>query len=127
MSPLPTWMRGALFATAGMNIVAAGGFLPGAGSIRALAGFPESGEPFYLVTVAMFVLTFGLAYLWAAVAGRAERFFIAVAAGGKLSFFTLVVSFWAVGDLPVRAPVMAAGDLLFAGLFLAWLFTTPAH
>jgi hypothetical protein len=127
MSPLPTWMRAALFATAGMNIVAAGGFLPAAGSIRARAGFPESGEPFYLVTVAIFVLTFGLAYLWAAVAGRAERFFITVAAAGKLSFFGLVVSFWAFGDLPARAPLVAAGDLMFAVLFFTWVFTTPTQ
>jgi hypothetical protein len=76
--------------------------------------------------VGVFVLTFGLAYLWAAVAGQAERLFIAVAATGKLSFFGLLVWFWAVGDLPVRAPVLGTGDLIFGVLFLIWLFRCAA-
>jgi hypothetical protein len=119
-------MRGALFATAGMNILAAPVFMPAATSLRTVAGFPEGGHPFYLVTVGMFVLTFGFAYLWAAVTGRAERLFIAVAAAGKLSFFGLLVWFWAVGAVPLRAPVLATGDLVFGVLFLAWLFGPPA-
>ena len=123
MAPLPTWMRGALFATAAMNILAAPAFTPGAQSLRAVVGFPEAGHPLYLVTVGMFVLTFGLAYLWAAVAGRADPLFIALAAVGKLSFFGLLVWFWTVGALPLRAPVMATGDLIFGMLFLGWLLT----
>ena len=57
MNSLPTWMRRALFATAGMNVLAAAGFLPAATSMRALAGLPE-GHPLYLMTVAMFVQQF---------------------------------------------------------------------
>lgn len=121
MITLPPWMRGALFATAGMNILAAVAFIPAAESLRALAGLPEGGHPFYLVTVAMFVLLFGLAYLWAAVHGRPERLFIAMAAAGKLSFFGLLVWFWAVGAVPTRAPVVGSADLIFGVLFLAWL------
>src|SRR5213594_791904 len=121
MTPTPTWMRGTLFATAGMNILASAAFIPAAESLRALAGLPEGGHPLYLVTVGMFVLTFGLAYLWAAVTGHAERLFIAVAATGKLSVFGLLVWFWAVGALPIRAPVVGTGDLIFGVLFVAWL------
>jgi hypothetical protein len=123
---LPTWMRRALFATAVMNMLAAGAFIPAAASLRAAAGFPEGGHPLYLVTAGMFVLLFGLGYLWAAVAGRPERLFIALAAVGKLSFFGLLVWFWATGALPVRAPVLGAADLVFGLLFLAWLFSAPA-
>jgi len=119
-------MRRALFATAGMNILAAAAFIPAAESLRTVAGLPEGGHPFYLVTVGMFVLTFGLAYLWAAVKRRAERFFIAVAALGKLSFFGLLVGFWVAGDLPIRAPALGTGDLIFGLLFLAWLFSVRA-
>lgn len=121
MIPLPTWMRRALFATAAMNILAAAAFIPAAETLRAVAGLPEPGHPLYLVTVGMFVLTFGLAYLWAAVQGHAERLFIAVAAVGKLSFFGLLVGFWAVGALPARVPALGTGDLIFGMLFLAWL------
>src|SRR5712672_1500742 len=63
MEPLPSWMRRALFATAGMNILAALGFLPGATAVRALAGLPQDGQPLYLLTVALFVGLFGLGYL----------------------------------------------------------------
>ena len=125
MTPLPPWMRRTLFVTAAMNILAAAAFLPSAARVRAIAGFPEGDHPFYLVTVSMFVLIFGLAYLWAAAAGRAERFFIAAAAAGKLSFFTLLVGFWAAGALPTRAPVAGTADLVFAIVFSIWLFSTP--
>jgi hypothetical protein len=126
MIPLPSWMRRALFTTAAMNILAAAAFLPSAAPVRAVAGFPEADHPFYLMTVSMFVLIFGLAYLWVAVAGHAERFFIAVAAAGKLSFFALLVGFWVVGALPTRAPVAGTADLLFAILFSIWLFSATA-
>ena len=120
MNSLPTWMRRALFATAGMNVLAAAGFLPAARSVRALAGLPE-GHPLYLMTVAMFVFLFGLGYLGAAVAGRADRLFLSVAAAGKLSFFALLVAFWMVGSVPFRAPLLGSADLIFGTLFAVWL------
>jgi hypothetical protein len=125
MNPLPTWMRRALFATAGMNIFAAAVFLPAAASVRALAGLPEGGHPLYLVTVAMFIFIFGLGYLWAAATGRADRLFIAIAAGGKLTFFTLLVCFWAADSLPLRAPILGSADLFFGTLFVTWLLRAP--
>ena len=121
MIPLPTWMRRALYATAVMNILAAGGFVPAASPIRALLGFPETAHPLYLLTIGMFILTFGLGYLWAAVAGRAERLFITLAAGGKLTFFTLLAGCWAAGTVPLRLPLVGAGDLVFGVLFVVWL------
>ena len=104
MTTLPTWMRRALFATAGMNIVGAALFAPPARALRAVAGFPPGEHPLYLATVSMFVLLFGLGYLWAAAAGRADRLFITLAAVGKLSFFALLVWFWAVGAVGTRSP-----------------------
>ena len=129
MTTLPTWMRRALFATAGMNIVGAALFAPPARAraLRAVAGFPPGEHPLYLATVTMFVLLFGLGYLWAAAAGRADRLFITVAAFGKLSFFALLVWFWAVGALPVRAPLVGTGDLVFGILFVVWLYGTRAE
>src|SRR5947209_3093049 len=63
-------MRGALFATAGMNIGGAALFAPPARALRAVAGFPPGEHPLYLATVTMFVLLFGLGYLWAAAPAR---------------------------------------------------------
>ena len=118
---LPTWMRGALFATAVMNLVGAAGFLPSARALRAVAGLPEGEHPLYLAMASMFVLLFGLGYLWAAVTGRVDRLFIAISAAGKLSFFGMLVWFWAAGALPLRAPLTGTGDLVFGVLFLTWL------
>jgi hypothetical protein len=114
-------MRRALFATAAMNLLAAAAFLPPSEGVRSLMGLPPHGDPVYLTTIAVLVATFGLGYLWAAVAGRAERLFIGVAAFGKLAFFALLVVFWAAGTLPARAAAAGSADLLFAILFLAWL------
>jgi len=122
MTVLPTWMRRALLATAVMNIVAAPAFLPPAVSLRALAGFPEGGHPLYMTTVALFVLLFGVGYLWAGATGYADRLFIALAAGGKLGFFATLVGFWAAGALPLRAAAFGVGDLVFGLLFASWLW-----
>jgi hypothetical protein len=124
---LPTWMRGALIATATMNFLATVAFVPPGSALRAIAGFPEGGHPFYMATVGMFVLLFGGAYLYAGVTGRPDRLFIGVAAIGKISFVALVSCFWAAGTLPPRAPVTAMGDLFFGVLFLRWLARTRAE
>lgn len=121
MIPLPTWMRRALLATAAMNLVAAGAFLPSAGAVRALAGLPDDTHPFYLATIAMFVLLFGLGYLWSGATGRADRLFIVISAIGKVSFFMLLVVFWSAGQLSPRAPLLGSADLFFGVLFLIWL------
>jgi hypothetical protein len=119
---LPVWMRRALYATAAMNVVAAIGFLPPAHALRALAGLPEADHALYLTTVSMFVLLFGLAYYSLAVSGRPDRFFLTIAAAGKLSFFALLAVLWIGGTLPFRAVLAGSGDLVFGLLFVAWLY-----
>lgn len=121
MIPLPTWMRRALFATAGMNIGASLLFLPRAGALRSLAGFPAEAPAFYLLTVGMFVMLFGAGYLSAAIQGRGDTLFLGVSAVGKIGFFALVLAACIAGELPPRAPLIAAADLGFGALFLVWL------
>jgi hypothetical protein len=115
-------MRTALYATAAMNMLAAASFLPAGAPVRALVGLPEDGHPLYVATVAMFIFLFGLAYLWTAIVGHSDRLFIALAAGGKFSFFATLVCFWWIGSLPLRAPVLGSADLVFSILFAIWLF-----
>ena len=119
----PTWLRRAMLATAVMNFGAAMLFLPPAGPARALAGFPEAAPAVYLATVALFVALFGAGYLWVAVTGRADPLFVGLSAVGKTGFVVLVVGFASSGALPWRAALVASGDLLFALLFVRWLFT----
>jgi len=118
MRELPSWMRTALYATAVMNLVAAVALLTPAG--RAAAGVPE-GPIVYIANIALFVALFGAGYLRAAIAGRDERLFLWVAAAGKLGFAALVIALWLSGELPLRAPVAASGDIAFGLLFLRHL------
>jgi hypothetical protein len=124
---LPTWVRRAFLATAVMNILATVLFLPPAASLRALAGVPPGEHAVYLVTLAMFVLLFGLAYLYAGLTGRADPLFVALTAGGKLSFVAVLVACWAAGEVSARAPLAAAGDLGFGLLFLTHLLSSRAR
>jgi len=126
MELLPTWMRRALLATAAMNLGAGLLFLPPAASLRALAGFPP-GDAVYLLTIALFVLLFAAGYLYCGVTGRPERLFLWLSAVGKLSFVTILVSCWALGVLPVTAPLSGAGDAVFGVLFLTWLLGDSAR
>ena len=121
MTTLPKWASSALLATALANFFAAAAFLPPAHALRALAGLPDDSHPLYLMTVSLFVLLFGLAYLRWAQTGRANRLFLAIAAAGKLSFFSLLLGFWIAGALPFRAPLTGAWDLAFGIMFLMWL------
>lgn len=121
MAILPRWMRSALFATAVMNLVGALAFTPYGRAVRALAGLPDEAPAVYLATIGVFILTFGIAYAWTAIVGRADPLFIAVAASGKLAFFAVLTWYWVRGQLPGRAPLAGSGDLLFGLLFLVWL------
>ncbi len=117
-------MRATLFATAAMNILGAAAFLPAMQSLRDLGGFPNTDHPLYLSTVGIFIFVLGLGYLGCAVLGQADRLFIAVGAIGKLAFFALLTGLWLGGDLPVKAPLAGAGDLMFGVLFAVWLLQT---
>ena len=119
--PLPSWMRGALYATAVMNVLGFVTFTPWGAPLRAFADMPTGAHPVYLLTIGVFILIFGLAYFWTAVVGRTDPLFIAMAAGGKLAFFGLLAAYWLIGELSVRAPLSAVGDLVFGALFTAWL------
>ena len=120
---LPTWLRRAFLATAVMNVFGATLFLPWAAPIRDLVGVPPAEHALYLVTIAMFVFVFGVAYAWAGWTGHADELFVAVCAGGKLSFVGILVGFWLAGSIPVTAPLAAAGDLVFGLMFLTWLLS----
>ena len=121
----PRWLRNAMLATAVMNAGAALLFLPAASPLRALAGLPADAPAVYLATVALFVLLFGAGYLYVGVTGHADPLFVGLSAAGKLSFVTLLVCFAVAGAVSWRAPLVAAGDVVFGVLFLWWLCYGP--
>ncbi len=121
MTPLPTWMRAALAATAPLNLVGAALFAPLSTLAHDLAGLPGDVHPLYAWIVAEFVGLFGIAYGWCAWTGRAPRLLIALGAAGKLAFFATLASYWALGELPFRAVAFASADLWLGLAFLFWL------
>ncbi|HJQ83573.1 MAG TPA: hypothetical protein VKA21_05835 [Candidatus Binatia bacterium] len=127
MTKLPPWMRRALFATAMMNLVVSAAFAPPAHAFRTMVGMPNDAHPLYLATVGLFVLLFGLGYLWLALTGRPDRLFIALAAAGKIGFFSLLVWFAATGRLALHLAAAGSADLVFGALFVAWLATPVAR
>ena len=113
-------MRSALLATAVMNVCGALALTPLGASIRDLVGMPPT-HPIYPLVIGVFVLLFGVGYLWTGLTGRADPLFIAIAAAGKLSFFGLLAAFAAAGEISAAAPLAAIGDLVFGTLFVVWL------
>jgi hypothetical protein len=114
------WFRNALFATAAMNILGAGVFIPANRPVRELFGLPDS-HPVYLWVFAAWVFGFGLCYLWTAVKQSRERLFITIGAIGKLSFFAALLIYAMLGEISLRAPLGVIGDLIFGVLFVIWL------
>lgn len=114
-------MRTALYATAVMNLLVAFLFLPPAGAMREMSGFPAEAPPVYLLTVGLFVALFGLGYLGMAVRGTADPLFMAICAAGKLAFFSLLVGLWMADVLPPRAPAIGSADFFFGAAFATWL------
>lgn len=104
-----------------MNVFVAFLFLPVAGPMRDMAGFPSDAPSVYLLTVGLFVGLFGLGYLGMAVRGTADPLFMAICAAGKLAFFSLLVGLWVAGALPARAPIIGSADFFFGAAFAAWL------
>ncbi len=117
-------MRYALFATGLMNMAGAVMFVPAFANLRSQLKLPEP-HPFFLWTLAIWIGTFGVCYLWMTVTQRRDRLFVATAAVGKLSFFGLLAVYSATGDLPIATGVSGLPDLMFGVIFVAWLiFTT---
>lgn len=115
------WFRLVLFATAAMNIGGALLFAPVSNFARDLFGFPTA-HPLYLWILTVWIFAFGACYLWMAITQSRERLFIVIAAVGKLSFAALLIVFWLAGELPFKATLGGAGDLVFGILFVWWLF-----
>lgn len=118
---LPAWMRLVLFATAALNALGAFTFLPPGRPIRELGGLPVGQDPLYLTVIAVLILVIGLACLWAAVIGRADRQLVALVGSGKLAFIAVMAGFWLAGELPGRAVAGALPDLVVGAVMVGWV------
>jgi hypothetical protein len=119
---MPIWMRIALIATGVFNMFGTALFLPAFHSFRESNGLPAESHPLYLWIIASWIFLFGLCYLWLGITGRNERLFLVVGAAGKLAFVFLMFAYYAAGQIPLNAALGSLADLLFAILFIVWLW-----
>lgn len=125
-TPADTFIRGVLTASVFFNIGGAVMFTFPASILGQLAGLPAAVPLVYRATVALFVLIFAGAYAWLARQPVIDRPMVALAAAGKAGFFSLTVALWLLTEVPAQTVQLAAGDLVFAALFLRWLLAVPA-
>jgi hypothetical protein len=77
-----------------------------------------------LYLTASFILLFAGAYGWVALKPMTNRPLILLGAIGKLVAVVCVAVPWMTGAIDARLPSLAAGDLVFAALFLDYLRRT---
>ncbi|MEO7891682.1 MAG: hypothetical protein ABIW19_16925 [Vicinamibacterales bacterium] len=126
MANLPRWMRAALITSAALNMVGAATFLPRSEALRRLGGLPVGSHALYLSVIATFTAIFGVGYLWLGLTGRDDPPFIAAGAVAKLAFAALIAGFCWARQLPPRAAIWGAGDLMLGATFVSWLWTARA-
>jgi len=117
------WLFGA---AAAFNFAVAGGLV----FVRPLVGpalhlDPVSGSNLLLLYLTgLFIALFGYAYALIAADPVKHRVFIPFGALGKLLAAACITWTWIAGDVPVRLPMLAGGDVMFALLFLDYLRRT---
>jgi hypothetical protein len=73
------------------------------------------------------VVIFGVAYWLVAREPERYRLFAGLGAAGKLTFATIIYYHWFAGDAPMRLAMLVNIDVIFAVLFLRYLFATRAR
>lgn len=117
-------LRYALFATAGMNSFGALLFMPPLQQMRSWFGLPLNVHPLYLWIISAWILLFGCAYFYMALTKKFERTLLAIGAGGKLSFFLLLLGYYFYGEVTLLTVLSGSSDLIFAMIFIIWLLST---
>lgn len=114
-------LRGALLASVPLNLGGFVTFLPPVLVFRQRLGLPEA-DAFYLWVIAMWVLAFAGAYLYAGLSGRLDPSLLALGATGKIAFAGLLLARVWRGLSPPSAAAAAMPDLLLAAVFVIALW-----
>jgi hypothetical protein len=116
-------LRGALWATAGLNVLGAVIFgLPALGHASPL--LPMAVPPYFAAQIGFTIALFAGVYAWLALQPTFHRPLIVVGGLGKLGFFALTAAYALAGEVPVGMALNATPDLVFAGIFLWWALQT---
>jgi len=120
MRELDPTMRWILLAGGPINATGALIFAPPFPWVRELFGLP-GGHTLYLWVVSAWILLFGIGYVRAGLAGRADTTFLWVATGGKASFSLALLAMAMSGEIPAVAAIVGLPDLALAAYFANWL------
>lgn len=122
--PIAVWFRYCLAITSVFNGLGAISFAPPVyRSIAGILGLTGEVSDFSLWVIASWILIFGVGYAWLAIKAKPEKLFIAIAAACKIAIAFLFFYYWFIGELPPFALVAGLGDLVFAVIFIFWLFS----
>lgn len=115
---MPNYLRRALWLSLPFNLGAALAFLLPWLPPAQMVGLPTDAPLIYRALVALFVATFGLAYGWMAMQPQIQRPMLWFSVAGKSSVFTLATVFAVLGLVPMTLIIPAAGDGIFALIFI---------
>jgi len=88
-------------------------------------GFPPR-PTVWIHIVALIVLVFGYAYWRIATDPARFREYVVLGIVGKLAFVVAIYGHFLAGDATAALATLVTADLIFAGLFAAYLARTPA-
>ena len=86
-----------------------------------LVGLARPTETLFVHLFAAMVAVFGLAYAWIALDPAGKRSLITIAAIGKLCVLPIALVHYLGGSIPFSLVPAAAGDVVFAALFLGFV------
>ena len=92
---------------------------PLAANLMGLSGSPTV----WVHLVAATVVLFGVAYWLVAKQPERYRSFAGLGAAGKLTFAAIIYYHWFAGDASARLAMLVSVDVIFAVLFLRYLFS----
>jgi len=127
MHQLPTTQssgadRALFFVAAAANLFAAYAFLPSVGIVWSMVGMSPPENTLFVHFFVLFVALFGCAYFWIALDVSNKRGLILISAIGKTSAVVVVFAHYLTGSVPLGLVVLLSGDLVFAALFLRFLY-----
>jgi hypothetical protein len=88
-------------------------------------GFPPR-PTVWIHIIALIVLVFGYAYWRIARDPSRFREYVVLGIAGKLAFVVAIYGHFIAGDATAALATLVTADLIFAGLFAAYLARTPA-
>lgn len=111
------FLRGALWATVGLNALGVYVFAPLALG-RTSPFVPIDVTPFLAAQVGLTIAIFGGVYAWMARQPVVPVSLLVIGGVGKLGFFGLSVAYAIAGQIPASMAISALPDLVFAIIFL---------